>query len=157
MPDLAGIAQFRERPDLLFERHVRIDRVQLVEVDAIDLQAPQAALARGFEVFGPSVAHPAAARAHVPAFGRQHETRGIRVQRLGDLDLVDVGTVGVRRVDQRHAEFERPPQHRRRIRAVGRIAHHAGPAQAHRAESQAADHQVSADRHRLVRRHDRDP
>ena len=50
-----------ERPDRLLDRHLGIVAVQLVEVDALELQPPQARLARLAEVLGPAVADSAPA------------------------------------------------------------------------------------------------
>ena len=58
VPDLARALRVHQRPERILERHLRIDRVQLVEVDALELQALQAAVDRLLQVLGPAVLGP---------------------------------------------------------------------------------------------------
>ena len=58
MPDLAGLLRVGERAERIRERHLRVGRVQLVEVDALELEALQAAVDRAPQVLGPAVRLP---------------------------------------------------------------------------------------------------
>jgi len=81
--------------------------VQLVEVDAVELQSPQRRLAALLDPLGAEVARPlAGARADKASLRRDHEVVGIRMQRLRNQVLRDLGPVGVGGVDQVHAELE---------------------------------------------------
>src|SRR5919108_611415 len=92
-------AQARELPGRLLDRHLAVDRVQLVEVDAIEAEAAEARLARRTQVLGPPVSDPVSTIvADEPALGGDHEVGRVWVQRFGDLELVDLRAVGVGRV-----------------------------------------------------------
>jgi hypothetical protein len=55
MTDLAGALGLDEHGEGLRERHARIGNVELVELDRLDAQAPQAALERVAQMLGASV------------------------------------------------------------------------------------------------------
>ncbi len=81
MADPAHALQLRERADRLRERHFRIGHVQLVEIDALELEAPEAAFERAAQMLGPSVLPPRkAVRPHEAALGCDHEALRVRVQ-----------------------------------------------------------------------------
>ena len=86
------------------------------------------------------------------ALRRDHEPGRIGVQRLGDLELVDVRPVRVGRVDQRDAELDDSPQHRERALPVVGPADDPGAAQAHRAVAEASHLELAGERERS-RRH----
>ncbi len=54
-PDLTGGDQLRHGPDRLFDRHVRVDPVEVVQVDDIDLESGQAGLAGRADPVGTSI------------------------------------------------------------------------------------------------------
>ena len=56
-PDLALVAELAQRADRLLDRHLGIVAVQLVEIDAVELQPPQARLARATQVLRAPVAN----------------------------------------------------------------------------------------------------
>ena len=76
------------------------------------------------------------------------ETVGVRVQRSRDELLGDVRAVAVGRVDEVDAELDRAPQHRDRGVVVARRAPDALAGDPHRAEAEAVDLEVAADRER---------
>ncbi len=65
------------------------------------------------------------------------------MQRLGDQLLVDVRPVGIRGIEEIHAELHRTAQHAVRVRAVFRRPPNRGAADAHRAVAQAVHFQVT--------------
>ena len=46
MPNLPFLPQLSQRADRVLERNLRIDPVQLIEIDPVELETPQARLAR---------------------------------------------------------------------------------------------------------------
>src|SRR5262249_21609747 len=80
LPDLARVAVFRDRAEALLQRSLLVDAVQVVEVDRLGPEAPQALVDLRAELI------PAAA-AGVAALGRNHEPVGIRRERLADRAL----------------------------------------------------------------------
>jgi len=110
--DLAFALHVGERADRILERHFRVHRVQLVEVDALELQALQAAGEISFKLLRAAIGIPAAgARSGQTALGRDHQPLRIGMERLGDQHLVGARPVALRRVDELHAELDRPAQH----------------------------------------------
>ena len=70
MADLALLLELGELAELLLARHLRVDAVQLVEVDRVDPEAAQAQLALLAQVLGPADGRPfAGALAGVAALG----------------------------------------------------------------------------------------
>jgi hypothetical protein len=141
---LALVLQFLQRPDRFLVRHPRVGAVQLVEVDRLDPQPPQRALAGLAQVLGPPFRLPlAGAGAQEAALGRDHQALGVGVQRLGQQLLADRGAVGVGGVDQVDAELDRAPQHRQRRLVVGRVAPDALAGDPHRAEPESPHLQLA--------------
>ena len=115
-PHLAGAHQIVHRPQHLFHVRVGVQRVQLVEVDAVGLQPAQAVLERLHDI--------AARRRHHPArrcFQRQAEFRGqhdivaSRPEDRAERLLRAAGAIGIGRVEQRDAEVERLVDDRPRV------------------------------------------
>ncbi len=149
VPDLAFLLQFHQLAQGIFQRHARIGRVELIEVDTLEAQPLQAPFARLAQVRGVAFSLPdIAPRANQSALGRDHQAGRIRMQRLADQPLADVGAVRIRRVDEVHAELQRPLQHASRVLRVLGLAPDAWPGQAHRTEAEAIDAQVAADGYR---------
>ena len=69
----------------------------------------------------------------------QREVGRIRVQRLADQFVGDVGAVELRGVDVVDAQLDCAPQHGERLVVVARRPEHARPGQLHGAEADAAD------------------
>ena len=126
MPSERGLSQ---DADGFRERDGRIDGMQLVEVHALDAQAPQAALARRSQVLGSPVGSRLPRRlADRAALGGDDEIRRVRVQRLGHKLLADVRAVGVGGIDELHAKVDCAAQQSARGRP-GReaVPSHRGP------------------------------
>ena len=67
------------------------------------------------------------------------------MERLGDQVLADLGTVGVRGVDQVDAELDDAPEEALGLLRILRRAPDALPCDAHGAEAEAVDLEVTAD------------
>ena len=107
MPDLALLLELGERADRVLDRHLRVDRVELVEVDPLELQALERGLAAAAEAVRAAVSLPhARPRSLEAALGGDHEVLRIRPERLGDQVLGHVGAVRVGGVNQRHAVLD---------------------------------------------------
>jgi hypothetical protein len=119
--------------------------VELVERDLVELEPPQASLAGRDQVLWPAVGRPLSRTGALEAaFGRDHEIIWVRVERLTDELLADVGPVGVGGVDEVDAELDRAAQHRLRLVAVSGRAPDTVTGDPHGAEAQAVDRQVAA-------------
>ena len=146
MPDLALVLQSLQRADRFLKWDFGIGAMKLVEIDLIDPQALQAALARRAQMLGPAVGIPLARpRPLEPTFGRDHELFGIGVQGFGDQALADLRSVGIGGVDEIDAQLERPAQHPLAFLPIGRLAPDPLPGETHRPETEAIDRHVAAD------------
>lgn len=147
MADLAGLLQLCERADGLLDWHRGIDGVELIEVDALALQALEARLARALEMLGTAIGVPApGARPQQPALGRDDETGGVGMERLGDERLAHRGAIGIGGVDEGHAARYHPAQKGHGILRIGGPAPTAAAGDVEGAEAQPVDHEVAADR-----------
>ena len=130
-PDLALVSQLTERTDRLLDRHLGIVAVQLVEIDAVELQPPQARLARAPQVFRAPVANSILQAPAEPALRRDHDTLRVRMKRFRDDLLADAAAVDVGGVDQRHAQLDRAPDDAHALLPVRDDAHRAEAEPAH--------------------------
>src|SRR3954454_9871960 len=90
-----------EGVELLLGGHLGVDAVELVEIDTLEPEAAETSLELTPEMVGPPVGHPLVRpRAEEASLGGDDQSLGIGVQRLGDDLFGDVGTVGVRGVDE---------------------------------------------------------
>jgi hypothetical protein len=141
--DLARLLRLDEEPQRLRERDRGIGAVELVEVDPLDAQAPQAALERGAQMVAAAVGVPLPrAAAREAALGRDNNAVVGR-QRLRDQLLADVRTIGIGGVDEVDTELDGAAQKGDGAGGVGRRAPHAGPGDPHRAIAQAMDLEVT--------------
>ena len=100
-PDLALVLQVLEHADLVLERHLLVDAVQLEQVDALEAEATQAHLGLLAQVLGPADRQPDVRPVpHQAGLRRDQDVVGVRVQRLADDLLADVRAVGVGGVDE---------------------------------------------------------
>lgn len=111
MADLSGLHKLFQRPDRIFDRHLRIDPVLVVQVDVVDAQAPKGTLDRAAHVFRAPVERAAVRVAvavePVTELGRDGQgvpppLDGLAEQNLAELRPVDVGGV-----EQRDTEVDR--------------------------------------------------
>ncbi len=121
--------------------------MQLVEVDALDAQVTQRPLAGLAKVVGAPVTRPLARTAACqPALRGDHQPVGIGIQRVVDELLAEVRAVAVGRVDEVDAELDDAAQHVEHDVALLRRAPDAGTHDPHRAEAEAVNLEVAADR-----------
>ena len=82
--------------------------MKLVERDLLKPQPPQASLADRDQVLWPAVGRPLSRTGALEAaLGGDHKIIWVRVERIADQLLADVGPVGVGGVDEVDAEFDR--------------------------------------------------
>ena len=145
MTDLPLLLQIPQGAELIVERHGGIDAVQLVQLDALELEPAQARFTGGAQVLRSAVRRPMTGAGTLePALGGDHQLRRIRIEGLGDEALAHRRAVGVGRVDQIDAELERPPQHGDRLGVVARLAPDSLAREPHRAEAEAMDGAIAA-------------
>ena len=139
--DLALVLQGLELADLVLERDVGVDAVQLEQVDPLDAAAGAASSSTCWRRYAgrPTGIHDVRALAGQPGLGRDDHVVGVRVQRLGDQLLGDVRAVGVGGVDEGDAELERAAQHAQRLVAVLGLAPDALAGELHGAVAEADD------------------
>ena len=121
-----------------------IGSVQLIDVDTVQTQALQTSLERFGEMFRAGIVRPlAGARALPSTFGCDHQSSRIGVECFRDQLFGGARAVGVGRVNQIHAEFNRPPQGRKRSSLVCGRSPHAWPCDAHRAIAHPVDGEIT--------------
>ena len=144
--DLALLLEPRQGFHGGIERDGRIGDVELVNVDALEAQALQAAFEGLLNVRRDSVVLPDAGTvAHPADLGGDHEARWIRAEGLGDQILRSLGTVRVGRVNEVDAQFHGAAQRGECAGNVGRKAPDSLAGDAHGAVAQAVHRQVAAD------------
>src|ERR1035437_6270256 len=122
----------------------RIGNVQLENVDLVKAQPLQTALHRGLQMLRTGIMDPLPGADTFPtAFGANHQAGGIGRQRLGDEFLRDVGTIGVRRVNEVDPQFDYAAQGLQSGVAIRGRPPDAFAGDAHGAVSQAIDDAVS--------------
>jgi len=85
-----------------------------------------------------------------PGLGRDDEVVAVGVQRLADEPLGDARAVGVRGVDDVHAQFVRPAEDVARVLLVVGRADDVLAGESHRAEAKPVDGQLAADVERVA-------
>src|SRR5712691_8127436 len=99
---LAGLDQPRHRAHRLLDRHVRVDAVQVVEVDVVDAELREARLAGGAHVLGPAVGV-----VDVTELGADDDVVAPAFQRAAEHALVLALHVAVCGVEERDAQVHR--------------------------------------------------
>jgi len=144
VPDLALLMHLLQRAEGLLERSARIDAVQLVKVDALQLEPTQAHLhaldqvARATHIFRFSRPLP-----RDSAFGRDHQAVRIRVERLGDQPFGNLRPVSVGSIDQVDAQFDGVAQNAARFARILRFAPGSIADKAHRSIPEPVHGQVA--------------
>jgi hypothetical protein len=107
-PDLALFHQSRERADAFFDRHFRVDAVQVVQVDDVGVQSPQTVFAGLDEHLGTAV-HDGFAflGAREPAFAGEHVLVAPRRQVFADQALVVPQSIKRRGIEKSISLVER--------------------------------------------------
>ncbi len=133
-------------PERFLERGARVDAVELVEIDALELEAAQAHLdtlnqiAGAADVFGFG-----GTLARDAALGGDDEAGRVGVQGFADQALGDLGAVGVGGVDERDAELDGAAQNAAGFVGIGRLAPGAIADKAHGSVAEAMDREIAAD------------
>jgi hypothetical protein len=126
--DLALPLELGELPQRLRNRHLRVDAVELVELDPLQPEVTEAQLALLSQVLGATHRTPVArAGARQSSFGRDQEPLPIRMKRLMDQLLGHEWAVRVGGVDEVDAELDRSPQHPDRFVVIVWLATVASP------------------------------
>src|ERR1035437_6835469 len=106
--------------------------MKLVDLDAVEAQALEAAFESFSQVLGAGIMDPLPGTyALPPSLGGDDQAGGIRVESFGDQFFRDVWAVRVGGVDQVDAEFNRTPQGCQARRLVSRRSPDAGAGDAH--------------------------
>ena len=126
---------------------LRVDPVQLQQVDALDAEVAQVQLDLLAQELGAPDGHPLPRTLPGEAdLGGDDEVVRVRVQRLADQRVGDVRAVGVGGVDERDAQFDGAPQHADRLRRIVRVAPDTLAGELHRAVAEPVHRQVAAER-----------
>ena len=144
MQDFSGLLQVGERSERFLGGNLGVDPVELVKIDAVEFQPPEAHFHALAEILRPAHGQPfVRSLAGEAAFGGDDEPFGIRVQRLCDEPLAHLGAVGIGGVDKIDPEFDGLLQDAPRFGGIFRLAPDAFARQAHRAKAQAVDGKVA--------------
>jgi len=134
---LAGAHEFAHRADRLLDRRIRVDAMQVIQVDDLDGEALEARVARGAHVFGPAVERAPLRVGRIALkteLGREHDLVAAALERAPEELFVRVRAVDIGRVEQRDAEVERMVDRGDRFGVVARSVElaHAHATQAER-------------------------
>jgi len=136
MADLARLPQPVHRLERFLDRHRAVRPVQVVQVEIIGLQPPQAVVDRAQDG-GPRKPGLVRARAHLRRnLAGQNDAVAPPLQRLAQDDFRGALVVQVRRIEEVHPALQAAVDHGER-RGLVRL-----PAKGHRAETHARDSQV---------------
>src|SRR6267154_927715 len=152
--DLPLLLQIPQGTELIVERHGGIDAVELVQLDALELEPAQAGFTGGAQVFRSTVRRPLTWAGTLESpLGGDHQLWRIRIKGLRDEALAHRRAVGVGRVDQIDAELERQSQHGDRLGVVARLAPDSLAREPHRAEAEAIHRAIAAQEEAAALRH----
>ncbi len=110
MAHLAGALQIGHRADGFLDRHVRIDTVQVIQIDDLDTEPPQARIARLAYIRGTAVDHALGRVGRIvleTELGREHDAVASTGDGTTDQLFVRVRPVDVGGVEQSDARVER--------------------------------------------------
>src|ERR1019366_5046978 len=144
--NLALLLHPLQRAERFFERRAGVDAVELVEIDSLKLETPQAHFDALNEIAG--AAHVLGlgwALASNAALGSDGHARRVGRQRFADQALGNLRAVGVGCVDQGHAPFDGATQHAAGLGWIGRFAPRTFAHQAHGSVTQTVNGHIAAD------------
>src|SRR6185436_8845980 len=117
--------------------------MQLIKINALETQPPQATFAGGSQVFRPSIFDPlVGTRALEPSLGGDHQAGRIGVQGLGYDFFADARTVGVGGVDKIDPQFDGAPQDADGLISIGRLAPNSISREPHCSETQSRNTEI---------------
>jgi hypothetical protein len=150
--DLALVLQQFQLADLVGQGDLRVDAVELEQLDAFQAHVAQAHLRLLAQVLGPAQRPPVArARPAQARLGSDHQVVRVRVERLLDQLFGHDRPVRVGGVDEVDAQLDRAPQHAYGLLGVLRVTPDTGPGELHRAVAEPG-HRYLAAEHELARR-----
>ena len=141
-PHLAGRDELGHRAPRLLDGRLRVHAVQVVEVDGVDAEPTQRAVARIADVLGPPVPSVTVRRPVLEdetALRREHDPLAPSRERAADERLVCERAVHVGGVEVLDAEIDRPVDEARRARGLVDRGIAIGPGQPHAAEPHGED------------------
>ncbi len=107
MANLALLLHLTQRAERFFERSARVDAMQLIEVDAFELEPAEAHFDTLNQISGAAnILGFGRALARDAAFGGDNEIGRVRIEGFADEALCDLGAVCVGGVDQVDAEID---------------------------------------------------
>src|SRR2546423_4113916 len=125
---------------------MRIDAVQLPEIDPVELEPLEAVIDALLQILGLAVRYPLVRPGPgVAAFRSDDQTFWIGMERFGDEQFAGLGAVGVGSIDKIHAELDHALQDAFRFFAIFRPTPDAVTGDAHRAESEPVHFKIAAD------------
>ena len=148
MPDLALRDQVLDRAGDLFYRHVGIDSVLVEQIDRLDAQASEGGVGGLPDQVGPAGQGRSAGRVDLPELRGDDDLITNGGERVSHELLVGERSIGLRRVEERHAEVRRLPDQRNRLVPVQSGA--AVVAQAHAAKPERRYLQPARPEHPLL-------
>ena len=148
VPDLALRDQVLDRAGDLFYRHVGIDSVLVEQVDRLDAEASEGGVGGLPDQLGPARKGRPAARVDLPELRGDDDLITNGRERVAHELLVRERAIGLRRVEERHAEVHRLPDQRNRLVPVQSGA--AVVAQAHAAKPERRYLQPARPQHPLL-------
>ena len=144
VPNLAFLLHLLDRAQRLLDRDLRVNAVQLPEIDALGLQQAQAHLYLLRQILRAPHREPLVRPLpRQSTLGSNNQAVLVGGKHLPNLALIDIGTVGVCGVDKIHAKFHGLLQNFLCPVGILWLAPHAFANQAHGTESEAIHFQVS--------------
>ena len=144
--DLARRLQILQRAELSLHRYLWVDPVQLIEIDPVEAQPPQAAFARRLQMVRPPVFNPLVrARPLEAPFRGDDDAFRIRIQSISNDPLTDMGAVRIRRVNEIDPEFDGASHDANGLVSIRGFAPDSLAGQPHRTESEPGHEEIVAD------------
>src|SRR5437763_10540247 len=151
MKDFPFALKLADDPELVVFRDIRIDPMQLPEIDALQPQPAQAAFESFPQPLRPAVDRPLIRTGALEAaFRGDDETLRIRIECFGDQLFADVRTIRLRGVDEIDAELDGAAEDSQRFFVILRWPPDAVAGDAHGAEAEAVDRDVTAEEKRAA-------
>src|SRR6202022_4694590 len=146
MLDLALRLQFLQSAELPLHRDLWVDPVQLIEIDPVAAQPPQAPFARRLQMLRPSVFNPLVGTRSLEAtLRRDDDTFRIGIQSLSNDALADIGAVRIRRVNEIDPEFDCASHDANGLTPIRGFAPDALAGEPHRTQSEPSHEEIVAD------------
>src|SRR6185369_2160128 len=144
--DLAFRLQILQRAELPLHWDLWVDPVQLIEIDPVEAQPPQAPFARRLQMVRPAVFNPLVrARPLEAPFRGDDDAFRIGIQSLRNDALADMGAVRIRRVNEIDAEFDGASHDANGLVSVPGFAPDSLTGQPHRTESEPGHEEIVTD------------